>query len=322
MPEREKIMHIISNLAQLPAIPVDFSRGSALTIGNFDGVHNGHRKLISRVKSLAVEHNIPSGLITFAPHPLKVLLGDKAPPSLTGTAHKLEIVESLGLDFSFLMPFTRELAAEEPENFVREVLIKGLNVKKLAVGYDYCFGKNRRGDYSFLSAQGRELGFDVEQLDPVVINGSVVSSSRIRKLICAGEVHELKPLMSRFHSIRGIVEHGANRGGRLLGFPTANLNPEPLLLPKQGVYATLAELEGVFYHSVTNIGKNPTFGKNPLSVEVHILDFDSDIYGMEIRLHFVQYLRGEQTFPNLDALIARIKADAQTAREVLDRTGK
>lgn len=298
-------------------ITLDLSRGSCVTIGNFDGVHKGHQKLISRVISKAKAGNMASVAVSFCPHPLKVLVGPHRAPFITVRDQKLDILESLGLDLTLLLNFTREMAAMEPEEFVAAYLVGWLNMRELVVGYDYSFGKGRKGNFELLKSLGEKYGYNVERLDPVIIDGAIVSSTRIRDLIKAGDVWSVKPLMGRFYVVRGSVIHGRNRGGRLLGFPTANLKLLNEVCPKIGVYAIWAQVEGRIYPAVANIGHNPTFGDGELSVEAHILDFHEDIYGHEMRVHFVQRLRDEKKFSGVEELMARIAEDCELGRRIL-----
>lgn len=290
--------------------------GVCLTIGNFDGVHMGHAKLLARVRDRAAASSLVSMALTFDPHPRKVLLGAAAPPAITSIEHKLECMEAAGIQVVVVLPFTRELAAREPEDFVREVLVEGLSLKQLVIGYDYAFGKGRRGNFELLSALGQKYGFGVERLDPVIINGAVVSSTRIRDMVLAGKVWDARPLLGRFHQVRGVVAHGHKRG-RKLGFPTANLAFREELVPLTGVYAVWVEVDGVIRPGVANIGKNPTFGEFEMSVEAHILDFKGKIYDQPIRVHFVQRIRSEKKFSGPDELVARIREDIGLARMIL-----
>jgi riboflavin kinase/FMN adenylyltransferase len=290
--------------------------GVCLTIGNFDGVHMGHVKLLQRVRDQATAASLVSAALTFDPHPRKVLLGNAAPPAITSTEHKLECIETQGIQLAVVLPFTRELAAREPEDFVREVLVQGLALRHLVIGYDYAFGKGRRGNFELLTALGQRDGFTVERLDPVIINGAVVSSTRIRDMVQAGKVWDARPLLGRFHQVRGLVAHGQKRG-RKLGFPTANLSFKDELVPLTGVYAVWVEVGGVIRPGVANIGKNPTFGEFEMSVEAHILDFKGKIYGEPIRVHFVQRIRSEKKFSGPDELATRIREDIGLARMIL-----
>ena len=305
-------MHIIRSLAD--AYP---SPSSCVTIGNFDGVHIGHQKLIQRTRERARARGLRSVVVTFDPHPLRVLTNRKTPPFITLTEQKLELIAALGVDATLLLTFTREMAALSPAEFVRTFLVEGISMRDLVIGYDYAFGRNRSGDFTVLSALGREMEFTVEQLDPVMHEGTVVSSTRIRDLIQAGMVWEARLLLSRFYRVSGSVVHGRNRGGRLLGFPTANIALTDELFPRRGVYAVWAETEGAFLPAVANIGYNPTFGNDTLSVEVHLLDFDKNIYGRPMHVHFVQFLRDEKKFSGVEELVAQIGKDITLGRRIL-----
>ena len=290
--------------------------GVCLTIGNFDGVHLGHAKLLQRVRERAAAAALTSAALTFDPHPRRVLMGNAAPPAITMLEHKLECIEASGIQLAVVLPFTRELAAREPEDFVREILVEGLCLKHLVIGYDYAFGKGRRGNFETLSALGQKYGFGAERLDPVIINGAVVSSTRIRDMVQAGNVWDVRPLLGRFHQVRGIVAHGQKRG-RKLGFPTANVAVRDELVPLGGVYAVWVDVDGTLHPGVANIGKNPTFGEFDMSVEAHILDYKGKIYGDPIRVHFVQRIRSEKKFSGPEELITRIREDVGLARMIL-----
>jgi riboflavin kinase/FMN adenylyltransferase len=298
-------------------ITLDLSAGTCVTIGNFDGVHKGHQKLISRVIAKARARNMHSVVVSFCPHPLRVLVGPHTPPFITTREQKLDSIESLGVDLTLLLNFTKELAALEPRDFVRRYLVDWLHTRELVVGYDWSFGKGRKGNFEVLSALGREMGFACERLDPVIIKGAIVSSTRIRDMIRAGDVWGVRPLMGRFYVVRGTVIRGKDRGGRLLGFPTANLKLENEVHPATGVYAIWVQINGAVHPAVANIGYNPTFGNDELSVEAHLLDYAGDLYGAELRVHFVQRLRPEKKFSGLDELVARINEDIALARQIL-----
>lgn len=295
----------------------DVIAGSCVTIGNFDGVHKGHQKLIRLTSARARELDLVSVVVTFDPHPLRVLRPDQGPPFITLIQQKLELISQYGPQVCMLLNFTREMAALPPEEFVRTYLIEGLNMKELIIGYDYHMGKGRAGNFETLSELGRRSGFTVDRLDPVSIDGAVVSSTRIRDLVQAGNVWQARPLLGRFYQVSGEVVHGMNRGGRLLGFPTANIKLVDELFPKPGVYAIWVEMGDEVHKGVANIGKNPTFGNEALSVEAHILDFAGDIYGSDIRVHFVQRIRDEKKFSGIDELKDRITADIELGRQIL-----
>ncbi len=293
--------------------------GASVTIGNFDGVHLGHQKLVTLACARAKAQELISVVITFDPHPLRVLVGLHTPPFITLTEQKLQLIAGLGPNIALVINFTRELAALSPRQFVKNFLVQGLNTRELVVGYDYHMGKGRSGNFETLVKLGQEFGFDVDRIDPVSKNGAIVSSTRIRDLIQAGHVWEAQPLLSRFYQVKGTVVRGMDRGGKLLGFPTANLKLVDDLIPRLGVYAVWVEVGDETVPAVANIGTNPTFGNKAVSVEAHLLDFDRDIYNTDIRIHFIQRIRDERKFDSLDALIARIKIDVDLARKILSQ---
>lgn len=293
---------------------------SCVTIGNFDGVHKGHQKLISRVIQRGAKLSMLSVVVTFEPHPLRVITGKKTPPFITLIEQKLELISAMGVEACLVLPFDKAMAAMPPEEFVKQYLVDGLAMKDLVIGYDYAFGKGRRGDHTLLRALGEEYGYSLERLDPLIIDGAVVSSTRIRDMVQAGNVWDVPNLLGRFYQIRGRVIEGFGRGASLLGFPTANLELQDELFPKPGVYAVWVqcpELSELPLMAVANIGFNPTFGNERLSVEAHILDFKKDIYGQELKIHFVQRIRDERKFSGPQDLVARIREDVSLGREIL-----
>ena len=297
----------------------DFSSGTCVTIGNFDGVHAGHRKLIAATVTATKGQTPPlcSVGLTFKPHPQHLFMGKGAPPLITDYDHKVRLLKESGLDVVLELDFTRELATLSPEEFVCKVLVERLNVRHLVIGYDFSLGKGRVGNGQMLKELGERYGFTVEQLEPIIINDAIVSSTRIRDLLRAGDVWAVKPLLGRFHHVHGTVVHGMGRGSKMLGFATANIEQEGEQLPAVGVYATWAYVHGVERMAVTNIGRNPTFDNEHLSIETHVLDFDEDIYGDTIEVSFVQRLRTEKRFDGIDALVAQITSDVALAREIL-----
>lgn len=298
---------------QIPGL----ENGSCVTIGNFDGVHIGHQRLLSRVRDRAASLDVPSVVITFRPHPQRFFTGRKTPPFITLYEQRMELISHLGVSWLLCLEFNQKLAGMSPEEFVQTILVDGLKVRELIIGYDYAFGKGRKGNYQVLSELGRQWNFSVEQLEPVMIDQAIVSSTRIRDMVEAGDVWNARPLLGRFYRVVGTVVHGQNRGGRLLGFPTANVNLVDELFPKTGVYCCWAELDGRVYEAVANIGYNPTFGNDVLSVEVHVLNLDEDLYERELKVHFVQRLRGERKFAGLDELKTQIAKDITLGRTIL-----
>ncbi|MFP4128555.1 MAG: bifunctional riboflavin kinase/FAD synthetase [Desulfonatronovibrionaceae bacterium] len=290
---------------------------SCLTIGNFDGVHIGHQQLIMKVKKRARLTGMASMVVTFDPHPMRVLVDKKTPPFITLTGQKLRLIDAMGVDYTLCIHFNMQLASLEPEEFVRDILVKGLKVRELIIGYDYAFGKGRRGNFNLLRDLGRVYGFAVDRFPPVMVGGAIVSSTRIRDLLEEGRVWDARPLLGRFFNAEGKVVTGQRRGAALLGFPTANILLKDELFPKTGVYAVWIEVKGRVWAGVANIGYNPTFGNEYLSVEVHIFDFSQDIYGEKATVHFVQRLRSEKKFSGIDELKSQIEKDCLLARKIL-----
>ncbi|NLC71699.1 MAG: bifunctional riboflavin kinase/FAD synthetase [Desulfuromonadaceae bacterium] len=294
-------------------------KNTVVTIGNFDGVHLGHREIFRRVIDAARRIGGSSLVLSFVPHPLEVLAPHRAPRLINTYAEKERLIETSRIDLLVCLPFTTDLARMSAASFVGEVLVERLGVTHLIVGYDYRFGKGAEGDIPFLVEMGREMGFGVEILKPISHNGQVYSSTFIRKLIAAGEVDAVIPCLGRHFKLEGTVRHGFRRG-RMIGFPTANLIPDPKIIPRPGVYAVKVRCRDRTYDGVLNIGYNPTFSQNELSVEVHILDFSEIIYEEKIVLFFVKRLRDETLFHSREDLHAAIAQDVDRAREILKNT--
>jgi riboflavin kinase/FMN adenylyltransferase len=290
-----------------------------LALGNFDGLHRGHRKILERVRRVAGERGATALVMTFDPHPPRVVRPDKAPPLLMTKAQKLEALADAGVHGAAIVRFTPELSRWDPEAFVRLVLVEWLRVSEVWVGANFLFGHDRAGNFSMLRSLGARYGFKAEKIDPVRYKDFVVSSTRIRRLIGEGRIDEAGALLGHQYYIDGTVMPG-DRRGRTLGFPTANLCTENELLPPHGVYATTARVGAVVLPSVTNIGMRPTVdASGRTTIETHIFDFDRDIYGGTVRLGFVQRLRDERAFESLDALKAQIGDDCRAARMLFDR---
>ena len=290
-----------------------------LALGNFDGLHRGHIKILERVKRRAAERAGTSVVMTFDPHPPRIVRPEKAPPLLMTTAQRLEAIAAAGVQGAAVVRFTPELSRWDPETFVRTVLVEWLRVAEVWVGANFLFGRERAGNFTLLRSLGARYGFRAEKIDPVRYKEFVVSSTRVRRLIAEGRVDEAGALLGRQYSIDGVVVAGAHRG-HALGFPTANLQTENELVPPNGVYATTVSLEGVVHPSVTNIGLRPTFGESSAPViETHILGLDRDLYGARLRLGFVQRVRDERAFESLDLLKAQIQADTGRVRALFDR---
>ena len=291
-------------------------RNPVLTIGNFDGVHKAHLTLFDLVKERSGLISGQSVVMTFEPHPVKIMSPENAPPLITPIQQKLKLINTAGMDVILCLPFNKEFAAITAKNFVREILIEQLAVKELVVGYDYTFGSCRGGNIELLHSMGKQYGFRVHIIPPVIIDDIVVSSTSIRRLVKDGNLDDAKKLLGRNYQICGTVVQGKNRGGRLLGFPTANLRLIDELTPKPGVYAVKVLIDGEISNGLTNIGFNPTFGKNPFSVETHILDFSKNLLGRIIKVIFVKRLRDEKAFESIEDLTYQISQDIIKAREI------
>ena len=299
------------------ARPARWSR-PVLALGNFDGVHRGHRKILDRVCRVAGERAATALVMMFDPHPPRVVRPDKAPPLLMTTAQKLEAIGAAGVHGAAIVRFTPELSRWDPETFVRTVLVNWLHVSEVWVGANFLFGHDRTGNFSLLRMLGAQYGFNAEKIDPVRYREFVVSSTRIRRLVTEGRVDEAGALLGRQYCLDGTVVRGAGRG-RTIGFPTANLCTENELVPPHGVYASIATLDGVIQAGVTNVGVRPSFGGGAPTIETHLFDVDRDLYGRPLRLAFVQRLREERTFESVATLREQIAADCVQARTLFDR---
>lgn len=300
----------MQSLADLATVPGPI----VLAIGVFDGVHLGHRAVIERARVDAAQLGGNAAVVTFDPHPAKVLRPERAPHLLTSTAHKLHIIRTLGIEHILALPFTAEFAATEPSEFVR-ALAAACALREVCVGHEWAFGKNRAGNLALLDRLGHELGFDEVGVPAVEIDGEVVSSTVIRQAVQQGELAKAAQLLGREYSILGTVKRG-DQVGRKLGFPTANLAAHNEQFPPNGVYAVEVLLGRETHRGVANIGVRPTIAHatGERLLEVHVLDFASDIYGADIEITFRRFLRGERKFPSLEALSAQIAADAEAAR--------
>ena len=284
-----------------------------LALGNFDGVHRGHAKIIELVRRRADERGVTAVALTFDPHPSRVVRPDKAPPLLMTGAQKLAALGDAGMAGIAVVRFTEALSRWEPEAFVRTVLVEWLRVAEVWVGANFLFGHDRAGNFSVLRSLGARYWFRAEKIDPVRYREFVVSSTRVRRLIADGRVDEAGALLGHHYMIEGTVTRGEGRGRRL-GFPTANLSTDNELFPPNGVYATAVLMDGEIHASVTNVGVRPTFGASGPVVESHIFDVDRDLYGCRIRVAFVQRLRDELAFSDSDALRVQIARDCDEAR--------
>jgi len=290
---------------------------ACVTIGNFDGVHRGHQQLFATVVKKARAMQGTSVAITFDPHPLQVLLpgGIKL---ISTCQQKEELIELAGIDVLLVIPFTRDFAKTTADEFVTDLLVTRLGVKELVVGYDYAFGKGRSGNIEFLKQQGQVHDFPVTVVEACYSGEQLISSTRIRELVREGKMVAAGELLGRSYQIRGTVQVGKQRGGKVIGFPTANLKfNEEDLVPKHGVYVTRVICEGRHYGGILNIGYNPTFGEEKLVAETHIFDFNEDIYGKPIRVNLLKFLRSEKKFSGPKELAEQIGKDVLLAKKIL-----
>jgi riboflavin kinase / FMN adenylyltransferase len=312
---------IMKVLRRLEDIEIPF-KNAVVTIGNFDGVHIGHQALLHMVVEKAAAIGGTSVVLTFDPHPMRVLTDKDHPPLITLSEQKTELIARAGIDILILIPFTMEFAAIAARDFVEDLLVGRIGMKAMVVGNDYTFGRHREGTIDMLRQLAPDLNYEVlivDWIQPANASNQRISSTRVRELVMEGRVDEAKKLLGRFYQIRGIVASGRNRGGRLLGFPTANINLQDELCPKMGIYAVTVESDHRTYQGVANIGYSPTFDDHIFTVEVHILDFNQNIYGSPIRVNFISRLRDEIKFDGIDALADQIRLDIKEARRILDQ---
>lgn len=309
-------MKIINSLNE---ITTPFSN-AVIAIGNFDGVHLGHQALLQSVVQTASRLNGTGVAMTFEPHPARFLKPNIQLPLITLLEQKTELIADLGLDVLICPPFDRTIADISPEAFLCDILITRIGMKAIVVGKDYRFGKERAGTIETLMNERQRLGFEVIIPDWICHTDNPsqrVSSTLIRERVMAGDMAQAQAMLGRYYQIRGTVARGRDRGGKLLGFPTANIHLQDELCPATGVYAVMAEVDGRTHPGVANIGYSPTFDDHQFTVEVHILDFDDTIYDKKIRVHFIHRLRSEIRFISVEALSSQIRQDIVAARQLL-----
>ncbi|MDH4068004.1 MAG: bifunctional riboflavin kinase/FAD synthetase [Dehalococcoidia bacterium] len=292
-----------------------------LTIGVFDGVHAGHRYLLKQLQQRAAQKDLVSGVVTFDPHPQSVLHPHDQLPQLSSLEDRIATFQQLGINIVAVLAFTPELAQLGARDFM-SLLKKYLKMRGIVVGPDFVLGRGGEGNIDLLHTLGDRMGFSVEVASPYTINGEVVSSTLIRQALIQGDMKRVEKLMGRRFYIRGNVITSDKRG-RVLGFPTANLDIEPQqALPNNGIYATMTQVAGKRFPSATNIGSRPTFGEGKRMVETHLLDYKGDLYGREIRVEFVQKLRDEQRFPSSEQLKIQIEKDVRKVEALLAKDSK
>jgi riboflavin kinase/FMN adenylyltransferase len=289
-----------------------------LAVGVFDGVHLGHQRVIGQARDDARSTGGTSIVLTFDPHPMRVLQPDKAPQLLTGTEHKLALIEKLGADACLLLTFDKAFSLMPPEQFIEMVALKIRQLQEICVGTRFRFGHNRAGDVRLMETLAPKYGFIAKEIESVTLDREMISSTAIRQHVLDGHLDRVAAMLGRLFSVLGKVEPGDHRG-RELGFPTANLNPHNEILPPDGVYAVRAVIGEQTLGGVVNIGVRPTFDDHPSQrmLEVHLLDFNREIYGCDVEVQFLQKLRDEKKFASMEALKAQIAADIQTARKLL-----
>ena len=288
-----------------------------LAIGVFDGMHRGHQAVISTSTSHARSGNGTPLVVTFDPHPVKVLRPNDAPHLLTATQHKIALIRDLGVDHLLVINFDKKFAATPPEKFVEHLVAHSKPLREICVGHEWSFGKDRRGNLDVLKELGARFHFDVVGIPPVKVNDAVVSSTAIRQAVEKGDFATAAVMLGREYTILGTVK-GGEKLGKKLGYPTANLSAHSEQFPPNGVYLAEAWIQGVLYHGVVNLGYRPTVSgeRSERVLEIYLLDFNRDIYGENVEVRFVRYLRPERKFDNLEALVRQIDADVQQAREL------
>jgi len=304
-------MKLSSNVA-------DFSEEftcSIATVGNFDGLHLGHREILRRVKEESETRKCKSLVITFEPHPSSVLYPTRNFFRLTSPERRAKLIEDCGIDGLLAIPFTIPFSEKDPRAFVEEILLP-LKLRQLYVGHDFIFGSGRRGNVNTLKREGKILGFSVHEIEEVEVDGEMVRSSRIRNLLAEGNIEKVTKLLGREHAVSGVVIKGAGRG-KVLGFPTANLGQTIETVPGPGVYATKVELNGKLYDAATHVGVIPTFDVDVPGIEAHIFDFNSDINGEHIEIRFISKVRDTARFASIDELKEQIRKDCEEVRRRL-----
>ncbi|HYW09146.1 MAG TPA: bifunctional riboflavin kinase/FAD synthetase [Longimicrobium sp.] len=303
-----------------PGLPRD-GRPAVVTVGTFDGVHRGHWQVLEEIGRRADECDGRSILVTFHPHPLRIVRPEHAPPLLTTTAEKREILAQSRLEYVVFVPFTRTLQHYSARRFVEEVLLERVGMRELVIGYDHGFGRDREGGVETLRRIGREMEFAVDVVKAVELEGEPISSSRIRRLLGTGAVADAARVLGRRYSLEGVVVHG-ERKGRELGFPTANIQVDDAdkLLPAEGVYAAFGRVRGELIPGLLHLGPRPTFAGFAPTVELWLMDWSGDLYGERIRVEFVEHLREIRPFASIESLIEAMRGDERRGREILGAT--
>lgn len=300
---------------------IKFDKQTVLTLGTFDGIHLGHQQIIKRVLECSEENKLRNLIITFHPHPRKVINPEMQLKLLTTNEEQISILEKLGIQNLFIVNFTKQFSQLTPDEFIKNYLVDKIGLSRIVIGYDHHFGKGRGGDVEFLLASGKKYGFEVLQIKPFIIDNETVSSTKIRAALEVGDLKKVNKMLNRYYSFSGVVVEGDKRG-RELGYPTANikLSDEDKMLPQNGIYAVLVEIDGIEYKALLSIGKRPTFYNDGKVVpEVYIYDFNNDIYGKEIKVNLIQKLRGEEKFNSAEELIRQMNIDKENGLKILNQ---
>jgi len=310
-------MKLLRDLAKLP----DTVRHGAVAIGNFDGVHQGHKQIVQRLLAKARQCGGPAVVFTFDPHPVRILRPEQAPPPLTWTDRKAELLAQLGVDTTIAYPTDEALLQLTPDQFFKRIVGDTLQARAMVEGTNFYFGRHRAGNIEVLQKLCTAAGVPLDIVEPVIVDGAPVSSSRIRQLITAGQVDEANQMLTGPYRIRGMVRHGVSRGAKI-GFPTANVDAVDTLLPGVGVYAGRCAVEGRSWPAAINVGSNPTFGEHAFKVEVHLIGFHDSLYGQPLEVDFLSRLRDIVRFANVDTLQAQLAKDVSATQQVFQQAIK
>jgi riboflavin kinase/FMN adenylyltransferase len=290
-------------------------RGGAVSVGNFDGVHRGHARIVERLLAAARRMSGPAVVFTFDPHPVRLLRPEQCPPPLTWTDRKAELLSELGIDAMIAYPTDEAFLRLSAREFFDEIVRGRLAARAMVEGENFCFGRGREGTIDTLRQFAGEANMPLDVVEPLVLDGDIVSSSRVRRLVAGGDVESAARLLTHPYRIRGMVTHGAGRGAKI-GFPTANLEAIDTLLPAQGVYAGAAHLDASRFAAAINLGPNPTFGEGAVKVEVHLVDFHDSLYGQPLEVEFFARLRDVRPFAGIDELKNQLTRDIARTREL------
>jgi len=308
---------VVYHLRQVP----EQLQGGAVAIGNFDGVHRGHARIAQRLGELARQVGGPSVILTFDPHPVRLLRPAQAPPPLTWTERKAELLAEVGVEAMIAYPTDEALLGLSAREFFDRIVLGKLKAKAMVEGPNFCFGRDREGDVSLLTELCRQAAIPLEIVQPMRADEQLISSSRVRQLIANGDVDAATAMLTRPYRIRGLVTHGDGRGAKI-GFPTANIDGVDTLVPAQGVYAARAVTGGQAHPAAVHVGPNPTFGGQTAKIEVHLIDFDASLYGQVLEVDFLAHLREIHPFGSVDELVAQLERDVARSRRIASEVGQ